>query len=47
MFNLEGIEKVKALMKELGIIGEIIYHEKSGKTTEEAEAALGVQKKIF
>jgi len=41
---IEGLKKLKNLIKEVGVEGEIIYHKLSGKKTENAEKALGVSR---
>jgi len=41
------LRKVKDLIKEIGINGEIIYHELSGRKTEDAEKALKVPRKYI
>ncbi len=43
----EKLRKMKKLLEELGIRGEIIYHEISGKRTEDAEKALKVSRKYI
>ena len=43
----EKLRKMKKLLEELGIRGEIIYHEISGKRTEDAEKALKVSREYI
>jgi len=48
MKNEDNIKRVRELMERLGVKGEIIIHERvSGRTTEDAEKALGVSRKYI
>lgn len=40
----EGVKETKSIMDDLGIEGEIIQHDESGSSTEDASEALGVPK---
>ena len=48
VFELKDkLKKMEVLVKEIGIDGEIIYHELSGRKTEDAEKALKVPRKYI